>query len=94
LTIKIIKFLARKFFVLKFYFATINSFCSTLYEKREGSGSEAGARSVLVTNGSGCGCGRAKNIRILWVRSETLVPNATNYERYPYFIPEKGTALS
>jgi hypothetical protein len=33
-----------------------------------GSGAESGAGSVLVTKGSGCGSGRPKNIRILWIR--------------------------
>ncbi len=41
-----------------FYFATIISVHSTLYENSEGSGS----RSVLVTDGSGSG--RPINIRI------------------------------
>jgi hypothetical protein len=34
----------------------------------EGFETESGAGSVLVTNGSGCGSGRPKNIRILWIR--------------------------
>jgi hypothetical protein len=36
----------------------------------EGSGYGSGAGTVLVTNGSGCGSGRPKNIRMLgiWIR--------------------------
>ncbi len=59
-------------FVLKFYFATINSVRSThLWEKgRIRAGSASG--SVLVTNESGYGSGRLKKIPILRVQMQKI----------------------
>ncbi len=54
-----INFLAQKMFALKFIMQPIYQFAHHFYEKKEGSG------SVRVTNRSGCGSGRPKNI---WIR--------------------------
>jgi hypothetical protein len=47
-----------------------NHFPSTqqIYPKREGSGAGSASGSVFVTNGSGCGYGMPKNMRILRIR--------------------------
>jgi hypothetical protein len=55
-----IKFLTRKFL----YLETIISVFSTLSSEKEGSGAGSASGPALVTNGSGCGSGMPKNIRI------------------------------
>jgi hypothetical protein len=56
-------FLARKFCYKNFILQSLFQSAQHFYEKRRGPGSG----SVLVTNGSGCGSGRPKNIRIrIW----------------------------
>ncbi len=65
-----------KKFVLKFYFACTISAAQHLYEKREGSG--AGSGSIPLTDGSGIGSVRPKNMRI-------RIPNtATRGEERPW----------
>ncbi len=63
-----IKFLLRNCIKIQFG----NHFQSTqhIYPKRERSGAGSAPRSVFVTNGSGCGSGRPKNMQILriWIR--------------------------
>jgi hypothetical protein len=65
-----IKFLARKLFVLKFYFATNISVQSTLLREKEWI--RIRFRTVLVTNGSGCESGKLKNIPYRSYGSGTL----------------------
>jgi hypothetical protein len=43
----------------------------------------SGAGSVLVTNGSGCGSGRPKNIRILPIRMRIWIRNTAVHCRVP-----------
>jgi hypothetical protein len=53
---------SKKIFVVNFILQPLFQSTQHFYEKRKGSGAESG--SVLVTNGSGCGSKRPKNIRI------------------------------
>jgi hypothetical protein len=64
------KFLARKFFLLQFYFATIISVHSKLFmRKGKGSGAETGCGSVTTGSGSG----RPKNITYIFSKKSFVL---------------------
>jgi hypothetical protein len=65
-------YFSKNIFVLLLYFATIISVHSTLWWEKV----KIQSRSVIVTNGSWCGSGWPKKIRILriWIR----IPNTVN----------------
>ncbi len=63
-----IKYLARKVLYYNFIFQLLFQSAQHSYEKREGSGSDPDPYLWVVTNGSGCGSGRPKNIQFLRIR--------------------------
>jgi hypothetical protein len=76
--------------MLNFILQALFQSAQNIYEKREGFGAKDG--SVTLTNGSGSGSGRPKNMWILQIRFRIRIPNTGKKDRSD--LANKGRMLS
>jgi hypothetical protein len=84
-----IYYLTGKIFVVKFYFAPFFRSAQQLHEKREG----FGRRSVLVTNGSGCGTLDITHAALLLDKQLNVTRNLNSqygFLIFPFYLIQAG----